>query len=117
MGHDIGQTEETPEARTARLAKRVETAGWGLFILWIGIAILADLGWGLGVLGAGVLAIAEQLLRKSLRLPVEGFWVVVGFMAVAVGIWLIYGATFSLLGLILILAGAGLVMVSLFQKT
>lgn len=38
-----------------RRHRTLDAVGWGLFFIWIGIAILIDVGWGIGLIGVGVL--------------------------------------------------------------
>lgn len=60
------------------IAERIDSAGWGLFVLWVGVSLLLDVGWGIGFLGVGILTLSLQVLRRSLGLGFEGFWVLVG---------------------------------------
>jgi len=50
------------------LTKKLEAAGWGLFFIWIGIALLADVGWGVGLLGVGIIILGAQVSRRYLAL-------------------------------------------------
>jgi hypothetical protein len=46
---------EIETIRRKRLARRLDSLGWGLFFIWIGIAFLADVGWGVGFIGVGII--------------------------------------------------------------
>ena len=46
-------------------ARRIDGAGWGLFFLWVGVALLLDVGWGIGLLGVGILTLAMQVVRRA----------------------------------------------------
>lgn len=69
------------------LARALDTAGWGLFFIWIGIAFLADVGWGIGLLGAGVIGLALQGVRRYRGLPFDGFGLVVSLLLALAGGW------------------------------
>jgi hypothetical protein len=99
-----------------RIAKRLDDIGWGLFFIWVGIAVLADLGWGVGLLGVGILALAEQGIRVRMGLNVEVFWVVVGLLLVVGGGWEISDTSLSFVGAALIVAGAAFLVSALRGK-
>lgn len=73
------------------LERRLRAAGWGLFFIWIGIAVLASVGWGAGLLGVGLLTLGGQVARKYSSLPVERFWVFVGALFSLGGAWELLG--------------------------
>lgn len=67
-----------PDADGDRAAiARIEATGWGLFFLWVGLALLTDVGWGPSLLGTGLIALGVQAARWRQRLPVA--WWSVGF--------------------------------------
>ncbi len=90
------------------LTKKLEAAVWGLFFIWIGIALLADVGWGVGLLGVGVIILGAQVSRRYLALKPEGFWVVVGFLFVVGGVWELFHVQLALVPILCIVAGIAL---------
>lgn len=80
------QHDRTGENRPA-LAKKVAGVAWGLFLVWMGVAFLANVGWGVGLLGVGVITLGAQVARKYFGLPVEQFWLVMGIAFVVSGVW------------------------------
>lgn len=68
------------------LHKKLDAAGWGLFFIWIGIALIAHIGWGTALLGVGIIILGAQAARKYCDLKWEGFWVAFGFFFVVSGI-------------------------------
>ncbi len=96
--------------QTSRTARRLDAGGWGLFFIWVGVALIAHLGWGAGLLGVGAITLAVQAARGYLRLAGEPFWVVVGVLFVAGGVAEFLALEFNLLPMLLILAGLGLVI-------
>ena len=97
------------------LEKRLDAAGWGLFFVWIGIALLADVGWGIGLLGVGAITLAGQAARRYFGIAVDGFWAVVGILFLAGGVWELAEIEFSMVPFLLILAGVA-VLVSAFRR-
>jgi len=78
---------DQPGEDEAIVAKRLDAAGWGAFFIWIGISFLADLGWGLTLIGIGLIMLGGQVGRMRFKLPVEGFWLVLGTIVVMAGVW------------------------------
>jgi hypothetical protein len=96
------------------LHKRLDAAGWGLFFVWIGIALFADVGWGAGLLGVGIIILGTQVTRNYLGLKLEGFWVVVGFLFVLGGVWELFDVALDLMPILCIVAGVSLLVSVLF---
>ena len=55
--------------RKVGIAKTLESLGWALFFIWVGMALLLDVGWGVGLLGVGV---SEVWSQDSADLHQEG---------------------------------------------
>lgn len=69
------------------LSHKLDAIGWGLFFIWMGIAFLLDVGRGWGLVGIAVIILGEALTRKKLGLKVGSFWIVVGLLFLAGGLW------------------------------
>jgi hypothetical protein len=93
-----------------RLGDKLDAAAWALFLIWVGIALLADVGIGIGLLGVGVITLGAQVARRMNGLDLEGFWLIVGLLFVAGGIWKLSGVEteFPLFEICLIVIGAAL---------
>ena len=105
----------TASITEAELEKRLDAAGWGLFFVWIGIALLADIGWGIGLMVVGIITLSGQAARRYFRIAVDGFWSVVGILFLAGGIWELAEIPFSMVPFLIILAGAA-VLASAFKR-
>jgi hypothetical protein len=66
--------------------EKLDAAEWGLFFIWMGIAILANVGWGIGLLGVGMITLGGQAARRYFNLPLEGFWLAAGILFVVCGV-------------------------------
>jgi hypothetical protein len=80
------EPERVVEDRQAR-ARKLDGIGWGLFFIWAGIALLANIGWGLGLLGIGIIALGVQAARRYFDLPIDQFGLVTGILFVVAGLW------------------------------
>lgn len=98
-------------------AHKLDVAGWGLFFVWIGIALLANFGWGIGLLGVGILILGGQMARKYMGLRFEAFWAVVGGLFVIGGVWELLSVRVSLIPILCIVAGVALLVSVLGEKT
>jgi hypothetical protein len=98
------------------LHKKLDAAGWGLFFIWIGIALLANVGWGAGLLGVGIIILGVQGTRNYLGLKLEGFWVVVGCLFVLGGVWELFNVPFDLVPILCMVAGVALLVSVLVRK-
>jgi len=97
------------------LDKKLESAGWALFFIWIGIALLAHVGWGVGLLGVGIITLGAQAARKYFGLKLEGFWVAVGFLFVVGGFCRLVNVQLGLLPILCIVAGVALLVSTLIR--
>lgn len=87
---------------------KLDTIGWSLFFIWVGIAWIAELGTGIGLLGAAAITLGAQLARRIKGLNMEGFWVVVGAAFGLGGLWEIFDVQTPLAPLVLIILGIAL---------
>lgn len=84
---------------------RLEAAGWGLFLLWVGLAFIFDFGSDIGLLGVGFITLAMQWLRKYFGLALDGFWVVIGLIFTIGGLSALMNANIQIVPVTLVLAG------------
>lgn len=110
------QTEDQKTTESVALAKKLDVTGWGLFFIWIGIAFLANFGFAIGLLGVGIITLGGQVARKHFNLKAEGFWVVVGLLFVLGGIWELLQIKFSLVPILIIVAGVVMLVSALWGK-
>ncbi len=116
MAEDLmKEAEDLTTAGRDDLAGKLSAAGWGLFIIWIGIVFLASIAAWVALLGVGVITLGMQVIRKSVGLHLEGFWVVIGSLFVLGGIWDLLGTTVPLLPILLVVAGLALLL-SIFKS-
>jgi hypothetical protein len=98
------------------LDRRLNAASGGLFLIWVGIAMLADVGWGLGLVGVGIIILGEQAARRFFAIKFDTFWIVIGTLFIIGGIFVLFGLKLSLVPLLLIAVGISL-LVSIFKRS
>jgi hypothetical protein len=85
-------------------------AGWGFFLIWLGIVFWADLGMGLALIGMGIITLVGQFARRLARLRLEGFWIGAGALFLAGGTWDLLNISIPLAPLLLVAAGLMLIV-------
>ena len=107
-GTETDSTERPAADGKAELAKRLDVAGWGVFLIWVAVAIVANLGWGIGLIGVGVITLAGQVARRFVGRRPEWFWVVAGCLFVAGGISALAKVELPLVPVLLAIAGVAM---------
>jgi hypothetical protein len=97
-------------------AHKIATTSWALFFIWVGVAFLFEFGAGIGLLGVGLIILGGQAARRHHGLKLEGFWVLIGALFIAVSIWELVETELSLLPILLIVAGLVLLLSALRGK-
>lgn len=97
------KTEPSRSAERHELSAKLDSVGWALFFIWVGIVFLVDVGWGL--LGVGVVILGEAVIRRCLVLNIEGFWVVCGLIFLVGGLWELFMVPWPVVPILLILCG------------
>jgi hypothetical protein len=90
--------------------RRIEVAGWGLFFVWVGIAVFLDVGWGFGLIGVGLIMLLGQAARRYVGAKTEAFSIVCGFFLVLGGLSMISGVQLRLTPLVCMVAGFALLV-------
>jgi hypothetical protein len=116
MTDNVPETQESHTVKTGGLAQKLDAASWGLFFVWVGIALLMEFSWGVGLLGVAVITLGGQAFRRYFGLSLEWFWVVAGVLFLAAAVWELLQVQIALVPIVLIVAGAAL-LVSLFGGT
>ncbi len=71
------------------LSKKLEAAAWGLFFIWVGVAVFGHVGWGAGLIGVGIITLGAQVARKYLGLAADRFGLAVGIIFAVWGVWVL----------------------------
>jgi hypothetical protein len=103
----------------AALNKRLETIGWGCFLLLLGgFALVPDetIPKGVWAIGVGVIMLGLNAARYFSKVRMSGFTTVLGILALLGGITELLGFTSLEGGLLLIILGAYLIIKPWFEK-
>lgn len=76
---DLDRSAQAPVGAT------LDTVGWGVFLMWVGAALLADVGWPIFFVGAGLILLGGQAARRYFGLKLDWFALVLGVCFVASG--------------------------------
>ncbi len=95
-------------SETQPFARRLDSAGWALFVIWVGIALLANVGWGWGLVGVAAIVLGESAVRWFKSLPLHGFSIAMGLMILLGGLWELLSVSWPLIPVLII--GFGVVL-------
>jgi hypothetical protein len=109
-GVGAGNTEVPKSTNPPKFANKLPAAGWGLFFIWTGIALLLKLGAGIILLGIGAIALLVQAAHKYLNLRLKVFNVIIGLLIMIGGFWENYKPDSPLIPVFLIVVGTGLLV-------
>ena len=107
---------EEQDARSKALSQKLDAIGWGIFFVWIGIAFLLDIGWPWGMIGIAIIILGEASIRRYKKLNVGGFWIVVGLLFLAGGLWELLQMEMSIAPLAIIAVGVAILWGALSGK-
>ena len=114
-------TQETDlqDDRKRILNKRLESIGWGLFLIMIGgLSFVPDnqVPEGLWSIGVGLILLGLNLARYLYGIRMSGFTTVIGILALLTGIGDLIGLNLPTFAILLILLGANLIMKPWFEE-
>ena len=107
---------KAPLDRDERL-RRIDSAAWAVFFIWVGVVMLAGLPWDWFLIGVGVLILGTQILRRQWNLKIDTFGAVIGLIFLAAGIWDLLSVPWPLMPIILVALGAYLLWKTLSPPT
>ena len=99
---------QSMNSETEPFARRLDSAGWALFIIWIGVALLGNVGWGWGLIGVSAIILGEALVRWLKHVPIHGFSIAMGLLFLLGGLWEVLPVSWPLMPVLMI--GFGLAL-------
>ncbi|HSB11243.1 MAG TPA: hypothetical protein VLM38_17275 [Blastocatellia bacterium] len=106
------------ETRNARLNKRLEDIGWGLFLMLIGVIWLVpetQLPQGVWLIGVAIVLLGLNWVRYLNGIKMSGFTIILGLLALAAGLGGLLGVKLPIFAVLLILIGASIILKPLFE--
>ncbi len=102
------------------LGQRLDAIGWGLFLLMLGGLWLVPEEWGVPegawLIGAGVIILGLIAVRYINGLQVSGFWLFLGALALGTGLASVLGLDLPVFPILIIIAGAGILLKPLLNR-
>jgi hypothetical protein len=114
-----GQTEDAPLSEKALLNKRLETIGWGLFLIMLGGFTLVPyevVPKGLWSIGVGVIMLGLNATRYYFKIKMSGFTTFLGVISLVSGVTQLLGMNTLDGAILLIILGAYLIVKPWFEK-
>jgi hypothetical protein len=108
----------TQNVQKSDLSKRLEAIGWALFLIMIGGIWLVPnerVPQGAWLIGAGLIMLGLNVARHLSGIKISGFSIVLGLLALILGVSGFLGARLPFFPILLILIGAGIVLKRLFE--
>lgn len=113
------QVKPGQDPEKAALNKRLESVGWGLFLIMLGGFALIPaqtIPKGVWSIGVGVIMLGLNIARYFYKIRMSGFTTVLGILALLGGIAELLGITSLDAALLLIILGAYLILKPWFEK-
>ena len=101
------------------LDKRLESLGWGLFLIMIGgLWLMPDdsLPEGTGLIGTGLIILGLAAVRYVNDIQVSRFWTSLGVIALGVGTGEVLGLDIPVVPILLIIIGAAILLKPLIRR-
>ena len=101
------------------LNHRLETIGWGLFLIMIGGIGLVPKNLvpeGVWSIGVGLIMLGLNAARYSYGIKMSSFTLILGFIALATGAASLVGVELPVFPILLILIGANILLKPLFER-
>jgi hypothetical protein len=99
------------EARKRDLNKRLETVGWGLFLIMLGgFALVKGVPEGTWLIGAGLIMLGLNAVRLLLGIRASWFTLILGTIALLAGLSSVLGVDIPVGPLLIILIGLAIIV-------
>jgi hypothetical protein len=99
------------ESRQRDLNKRLETVGWGLFLIMLGgFALVKDVPEGTWLIGAGLIMLGLNAVRLLLGIRASWFTLILGTIALLAGLSSVLGVDIPVGPLLIILIGLAIIV-------
>lgn len=115
--NDPPNTDKDTQKNT--LDKRLDSIGWGIFLIMIGGLWLAPEGLfpeGTWLIGTGIIILGLQAVRYLYGIKASRFWIVLGIIAFAFGISDVYAFDIPVFPILIILFGLSIILKPIFGK-
>lgn len=119
MATQNNQLTKTVKAKKRKLDQRIESIGWAVFLIWSGALLIAPEGLfpeGSWLIGTGTIIIVSMGIRYLYGIRVDGFWTILGFLALGFGISEFFRLNLPVFPVLLIIVGVVILYNVFFGK-
>lgn len=106
-------------AQKRKLNRRIESVGWALFLIWSGTLLIAPdelAPEGSWLIGTGLIIVASMGIRYLYGIRIDGFWTVLGLLALCYGLSDNLGFNLPVLPVVFIIVGVVILYNAFFRK-
>lgn len=119
MNTQNNQLSEDIWAKKRKMDRQIESIGWALFFIWSGVLLIAPHGYipeGSWLIGTGLIIVGSMGIRYLYGIRINGFWLVLGLLALSFGISEFFRLDLPVFPILLIIGGVVVVYIALFRK-
>lgn len=102
------QLTKVIKAKKRKLDHQIESIGWALFLIWSGALLIAPNRYfpeGSWLIGIGLIIVVSMGIRYLYGIRIDGFWTILGFLALSFGISEFFGLYLPVFPALLIVVG------------
>jgi hypothetical protein len=113
MAEESNETAKGQDNGKKTLEHRLDTIGWALFLIMIGCLWLIpgeQVPEGTWLIGAGIIMIGINLARNFNGIRMNGFTVVVGLIAIGLGVAGVFNIDLPFFAILLIIIGVNIII-------
>lgn len=113
------QLKKDVNAQKRILDRRIESIGWALFLIWSGALMISPHGLfpeGSWLMGTGLIIMLSMGIRYLYGIRIDGFWMVLGILALGFGISEFFSLSVSVFPVLIIIMGVVIVYNAFFRK-
>ena len=107
---------DNPFGTNTTFARSIDSIGWALFFMWVGIALLAGFSWTVSLIGTAAIVIAVQSMLLFRGERVDIFMAAVGLVLLIGAFADVYGSVWSLFPALLVVIGIAMLADTLRRR-
>jgi hypothetical protein len=96
--------------------QKLDSIGWGLFFIWIGVALFLGFQLQTSLVGIGVIILGMQIVRKYFKFKFEMFYVIAGICLIIFNLLKISDINIPIIPIALIVIGCFFIFTSIKKK-
>ena len=113
------QSTNNNESKEQIIGKRIDAIGWALFFIMIGgigLAPKESIPGGAWLIGVGLIMLGNNAARYLSGLKVVGFTIVLGLIALGIGLIIMLGLDLPVFPILLVIVGLSIILGPLLKN-